>query len=371
LRQGFLILSYPPLPRSHFTSPSSSASRLDLDPQEISPAMASVGGDAKKSLTQWLGEKGFDEEAIRRMSKRCRNLPNLDAGEASGVWDYLLNDVKIEHRKLRYVVTKCPKVLTMSVNEKLIPTVQCLTTLQAKPGEIAQAIIKFPPITFHSVEEKLCPLLAFFQTLAISEKQLAKLLMVNPRLISYSIQAKFSQTVDFLVGLGIDREVMIGKILTKEPYIMGYSIDKRLRPTAEFLKSAVGLQGSYLQRVIMNFPSILSRDVDKTLRPNLVFLQSAGFSKDQIMKLVAGYPPVLIKSIKHCLEPRVKFLVEEMGRDKGEVVDYPQFFHHGLKRSLEYRHKILKQMNSRCSLSEMLDCNQKKFAMKFGLIPVA
>uniref|UniRef100_A0A453RK80 Uncharacterized protein n=1 Tax=Aegilops tauschii subsp. strangulata TaxID=200361 RepID=A0A453RK80_AEGTS len=68
---------------------------------EISPAMASVGGDAKKSLTQWLGEKGFDEEAIRRMSKRCRNLPNLDAGEASGVWDYLLNDVKIEHRKLR------------------------------------------------------------------------------------------------------------------------------------------------------------------------------------------------------------------------------------------------------------------------------
>jgi mTERF domain-containing protein len=68
------------------------------------------------------------------------------------------------------------------------------------------------------------------------------------------------------------------------------------------------------------------------------------------------------------LEPRIKFLVEEMGRDMGEVVDYPQFFRHGLKRSLEYRHKVLKQNNSSCSLSEMLDCNQKKFAMKFGLI---
>jgi mTERF domain-containing protein len=99
-----------------------------------------------------------------------------------------------------------------------------------------------------------------------------------------------------------------------------------------------------------------------------MFLQSAGFSKDQIMSLVAGYPLVLIKSITRCLEPRVKFLVEEMGRDKGEAVDYPQFFRHGLRKSLEYRHKILKKMNSSCSLSEMLDCNQKKFAMKFGLI---
>lgn len=218
------------------------------------------------------------------------------------------------------------------------------------------------------MEEKLCPLLAFFQTLGISEKQLAKLLMVNPRLISYSIEAKFSQTVDFLVGLGIDKEGMIGKILTKEPYIMGYSIDKRLRPTAEFLKSAVGLQGSNLQRVIMSFPDILSRDVNKILWPNLAFLRSCGFSKDQVMALVSGYPPVLIKSIKHCLEPRMKFLVEVMGWDMGKVVDYPQFFRHGLKRSLEYRHKVLKQTNSRCSLSEMLDCNQKKFAMKFGLV---
>ncbi|XP_051203197.1 transcription termination factor MTERF6, chloroplastic/mitochondrial [Lolium perenne] len=329
--------------------------------------MASGGGDAK-SLTQWLREKGFDEETIGRMSKRCKNLPNLDASEASGVWDYLLNDVKIEQRKLRYVVTKCPKVLTVSVDRKLVPTVQCLNTLQAKPGEVAQAIIKFPPILFHSMEQKLCPLLAFFQTLDISEKQLAKLLMVNPRLISYSIEGKFSQTVDFFVSLGIEKEGMIGKILTKEPYILGYSVDKRLRPTAEFLKSVVGLEGTNLQRVIMNFPGILSRDANKTLRPNFMFLQSAGFSKDQIMALVAGYPLVLIKSIKRCLEPRVKFLVEEMGRDRGEAVDYPQFFSHGLRKSLEYRHKILKQMNSRCSLSEMLDCNQKKFAMKFGLI---
>jgi mTERF domain-containing protein, mitochondrial len=210
------------------------------------------GVSSGKSLTQWLRENGFDEEALARMSKRCKSLPSLDAGEASGVWEYLLNGVKMERRKLRHVVAKCPKVLTLSVDGKLVPTVQCLATLQAKPGEVAQAIAKFPQILFHSVEEKLCPLLAFFQTLGVSERQLAKLLMVNPRLISYSIEAKFSQTVDFFVSLGVDKEGMVGKILTKEPYIMGYSVDKRLRPTAEFLKAQVGLQEADLRRVILN-----------------------------------------------------------------------------------------------------------------------
>jgi mTERF domain-containing protein len=55
-----------------------------------------------------------------------------------------------------------------------------------------------------------------------------------------------------------------------------------------------------------------------------------------------------------------------MGRRIDEVTDYPDFFRHGLKKRLELRHKLLKKKNIACSLSEMLDCNQKKFLMKFG-----
>jgi hypothetical protein len=67
-----------------------------------------VSNDSGKSLTQWLRENGFDEETLARMSRRCKNLQSLDAGEALGVWDYLLTSVKIERRKLRHVVAKCP-----------------------------------------------------------------------------------------------------------------------------------------------------------------------------------------------------------------------------------------------------------------------
>ncbi|PPS10426.1 hypothetical protein GOBAR_AA10222 [Gossypium barbadense] len=159
---------------------------------------------------------------------------------------------------------------------------------------------------------------------------------------------------------------MIGKVLAKYPFIMGYNVNKRLRPTTEFLKS-VGLSKTDLQIVTMNFPEVLCRDVDKILRPNFAYLKRSGFEDRQIAALVTGYPPILIKSIKNSLEPRIKFLVEVMGRQIDEVANYPDFFRHGLKKRVELRHRLLKEKDVNCSLSEMLDCNQKKFLLKFGL----
>lgn len=160
---------------------------------------------------------------------------------------------------------------------------------------------------------------------------------------------------------------LTGKILNKDPFIVGYNVEKRLRPTTEFLKS-IGLGEQEIRRVVLNFPEVLSRDVDKILRPNLAFLKRRGFSNGEITLLVSGYPPILIKSVKNSLEPKIKFLVEEMGRQVAEAAEYPQFFGHGLKKSLEFRHKVLKERNMSCSLSEMLGLNQKKFAAKYGLV---
>ncbi|KAL0447701.1 UNVERIFIED_CONTAM: Transcription termination factor MT, chloroplastic/mitochondrial [Sesamum latifolium] len=148
---------------------------------------------------------------------------------------------------------------------------------------------------------------------------------------------------------------------------MGYSVDKRLRPTSEFLRS-LGLTGPQLQRVATTFPEVLCRDANKILRPNAMYLKSCGFDSSQIAALVAGYPPVLIKSVSNSLGPRIKFLEHGMGRKIQEIAEYPDFFRHGLKKRLEARQKLLKQKHIDCSLSEMLDCNQKKFLLKFGLV---
>ncbi|KAG0461729.1 hypothetical protein HPP92_022026 [Vanilla planifolia] len=190
--------------------------------------------------------------------------------------------------------------------------------------------------------------------------------MVNPRLISYSIEAKYTETVGFLASLGLNNGA-IGKILLKNSSIIGYNVEKRLRPTVEFLKS-VGLSQIDLQRVAVKFPEILCRDVGKLLSSNLEFLREVGFTKEQIRLLVVGYPPILVKSTKNSLEPRIRFLKEEMGREIGEVTDYPEFFRHRLKKSLQLRERLLKPKNIYCSLSDMLQCKHNKFLVKFGLV---
>ncbi|CAD5189258.1 unnamed protein product [Musa acuminata subsp. malaccensis] len=211
--------------------------------------------DQKHSIVEFFKEKGFDDESINRLMRRCNRLESTGRGRATESWDYL-GSIGIQKRRLLYVVSKCPKILTMGLNQKLVTTVRCLATLGSKPGEVTSAITKFPHIVSCSVEEKLCPLLAFFHMLGISDKQLGKMLLLNPRLISCSVETKLTQITDFLASIGLNKE--------------------------------------------------------------------------------------------------------------GLIV-YPEFFRHGEKKSLEFRHKLLKQKNVHCSLSEMLSCNRKMFIAKYGL----
>ncbi|KAK6117026.1 hypothetical protein DH2020_049270 [Rehmannia glutinosa] len=332
---------------------------------------SAAAGDMETScqgngIMWFFKDRGFDDKNIHEITRKCKRLEDVNREKASENWEYL-KSIGIQERKLPTIVGKCPKILTLDLHEKLIPMVQCLAALETKSKELASAITKFPHILLHSLEEKLCPLLAFFEALGATEKQIGKMILLNPRIISYSIESKLSQTVNFLASLGLSKDGTIGKVLVKHPFIMGYSVDKRLRPTSEFLKS-LGLNEPQLERVVINFPEVLSRDVDKILRPNVIYLKSCGFDSRQIADVVAGYPPVLIKSVSNSLGPRIRFLREVMGRQIAEVADYPEFFRHGLKRRLELRHKLLKQRNVECSLSEMLDCNQRKFQLKFGLV---
>lgn len=84
--------------------------------------------------------------------------------------------------------------------------------------------------------------------------------------------------------------------------------------------------------------------------------------------MVAGFPPVLIKRIKNSLLPRIRFLVHVMGRNLDEVAEYPEFFQHGLKKRLQFRYRLMayKQEQS-CRLVDIFECNDKKFALRFGL----
>ncbi|GLJ22713.1 hypothetical protein SUGI_0427870 [Cryptomeria japonica] len=196
---------------------------------------------------------------------------------------------------------------------------------------------------------------------------MGRLILVNPRLMSYSIEKKLQPVVEFFLSLGLSKDGGdLGKVLVRSPHIMGYSVEGRLKPTVEFLRK-LGLNKEELRGIAVHFPEMLCRDVEKALKPNVEFLRRSGFGDGQICRIISGFPPVLTKSVKTSLQPKVSFLVDIMRRSIDEVVEYPDFFRHGLKKRIEYRYKQLKQKNVQCSLVDMLSCSHKKFFIKFGI----
>jgi hypothetical protein len=148
--------------------------------------------------------------------------------------------------------------------------------------------------------------------------------------------------------------------------MLGYSIEKRLHPSVKFLQ-ALAIQKETLQKLETLFPQVLCRKADKVFRPVVEHLHNIGFSSQQVATIAAGYPPVLIISIHHLLQPKLDFLVKVMSCPSDDAVDYPAFFGSSLHRTIKPRYRKLQLHADSCSLSDMLDYNYTEFSRCFPL----
>ncbi|EFJ33810.1 hypothetical protein SELMODRAFT_83040 [Selaginella moellendorffii] len=332
---------------------------------------ACSGSAAASALAQFLRSKGVREECIDRMVDRCNSSgrfpgsvdsPSATADVMQPTWSYL-ESIVVPKRKVTSVVARCPPLLMMPLEERLKPMVMFLQTMGLKREDIAKTINRYPSIFMHSVEEKLCPLLAFLEGAAgVRPERIGKLLVLCPRLLSYSIDQKLRPMVDFLCGLGVEPGHELGKLVCSYPNIFGYSIENRLQVTVEYLRQ-LGLSKNDLKKIIVCYPHIICR-AEKALEPAVNYLLTAGLSAGQITTLVAGFPPILVKSVKRSIQPKVEFLMRDMGRGLEEAVEFPAYFGHSLNRKIGPRHKKLKDQGA-IPLHAMLNCNKKKFTSKF------
>ena len=307
----------------------------------------------------FLREKQFTEESIHKIIHRCARLKEEGAEmRARENWRILCDTVGIPQRKLPSIASKCPHLLAISnLHQKL----HCLAAgLGAEPKEVAAAITRFPRLLLCSLEEKICPLLAFLETIGVPRPRLSKVLLACPRLISYSIHSKLPLTISFFRDeIGVDTNSM-GMLVIKCPYVFGYSIESRIRPTVLYLRS-LGLANPHIVEIATRFPHVLCRP-ENALRPKVDYLRlTLGLNPSQVMSLIRGYPPILLASISNSLQPKLDFLVHTMGKSMEDVVQYPAFFAHSLSRSIRPRHrKFLIEDGIPCTLEKIFSLNHSK-----------
>lgn len=313
---------------------------------------------------------GLDDEQINRAFLRCPRLETAVSEEnMKSVLDFLatFGIISKKRGKLAKVLTACPQLLAYSVTEKLQPATLFLQGLGINPDQISYLIIRFPSILTRNMEEKLCPLLSFLQGLGLKEENLPQLIISSPRILSYSLERKLIPAVEYLQTLGLKLQ-QIGKAVSHYPQLLGYSIDKRLRPSVKYLKE-LGLGDADVAFIAEKYPHIIGRNAAVVFSPRVNFLRSHGFDEKQVAAVVSRFPPVLIKSITRRLQPSIEFLEGPMERSVQDVVQFPLFFGKSLRRTIEPRHRALKQ-NAIVpdSLSEMLDHWNKGFALRYGIM---
>lgn len=90
-----------------------------------------------------------------------------------------------------------------------------------------------------------------------------------------------------------------------------------------------------------------------------------GLSKRDIAFMVRTFSPLFGYSIEEVLKPKIEFLVYTMGRPVKDVVGYPRYFSYSLEKRIMPRFWVLKGMNTKFSLKDMLGKNDEEFAAEY------
>lgn len=77
--------------------------------------------------------------------------------------------------------------------------------------------------------------------------------------------------------------------------------------------------------------------------------------------MVRMFPQLFCYSIKENLQPKIEFLVSEMGRDLRELKEFPHYFSFSLENRIKRRHQACKENGVFLSLPALLRPSDEQF----------
>ena len=150
----------------------------------------------------------------------------------------------------------------------------------------------------------LAPRVAYFKNeLLIPEPEIPKMLERNPAVLTFSVENQIKPRVDFLKGLGISHEGVV-KMIVRHPHLLQYSF--------EGLEEHIG------------------------------FLSSIGMNEEDVVHTVTRLSQLFSLSVKNSLEPKFKYLTDELGGDHHTCVKFPAYFSLSLDQRIKPRHEYLR-----------------------------
>ncbi|KAH7543737.1 hypothetical protein ACOSP7_031556 [Xanthoceras sorbifolium] len=258
------------------------------------------------------------------------------------------------------LIVRRPTILNYNLEAQLIPRIGFLKELSGNDlvgtGTVLQ---KYPRILSYSVNHVTNHVEVLRSFAGLSNKEIFKILLIAPGVITTSRERKLLPRLDFLKQCSMDSKDIF-KFLTKSPQFLSLSFDNiqlklvflvkmgyryRTKELAIALGAATRTSYENMQKVIGLFLSY---------RLSLTDIHTMSKKHPQILQY--GYSP---------LKEKMEYLIEEMGREAGELLAFPAFAGYKLDDRIKHRFEVRrKTLGDGMSINKLLSVSAERFSAR-------
>ncbi|KAG0563487.1 hypothetical protein KC19_8G035100 [Ceratodon purpureus] len=273
-----------------------------------------------------------------------------------------LKKVGVRAMDLGRMIVRYPWLLSRTTQNNVDEIVEFLLSVKVLTRDVDRSITGCPQLLGCSSGRTLQPMVERMNMLGVKSKRLGYVIAASPQLLVRSTN-EFNEVVDFLLKIGV-QETDLGGMLKRQPGMFASDVETVLEPKVQFLRD-LGMREDVLHRVLRFYPELLTMRIEESLRPRVKFFQDLRFHNEAICSMICRFPPLLSYNPEPVLKPKLDFLVNSMGRDIFEVVEYPRYFSYSLEKKIKPRARVITRFKIKCTLTEMLALNDDQFSAKY------
>lgn len=303
----------------------------------------------------------------------------LDRGVPSEKIGYVLNHVKLAKavclrpieeidRTITFfipyggidLIVRRPEILNYNLESQLIPRIGFLLDLSGGDKDATGNVVRRLPMILSYSVEHLEGHVEFLRSFAgLNNQEIFKIFLVFPSVVSASKERKLRPRIEFLKQCGLDSNDIF-KFLIKAPLFLGLSFDN-LNYKLVFL---VKIGYKYRTRDMAMAMGSVTRTSCENLRKVIWLFLSYGLSYSDIVSMSTKHPQIL--QYNHSsLEEKMEYLIEDMGREVGELLAFPAFLGYKLDERIKVRYEAKKKITGEgMSINKLLTVSTKRFLTK-------
>lgn len=259
------------------------------------------------------------------------------------------------------LILRRPAVLNYDLETQLIPRIGFLLELSGGNEAATTTILhKFPFVLAYTVDH-LKDHVEFLNSYAgLSYEEIFRIVLVYPGLFSTSKKRKLHPRIDFLKQCGLSSHDIF-RFLIKAPLFLSLSFEENLANKLVFL---VKIGYEHRTKELAMAMGAVTRCSCKNLQEVIGVFLNYGLTCEDILDMSKKHPQVLQYN-HESLEEKLNYLIEEMGREVGELLSFPAFLGYKLDGRIKHRYEEKrKTLGEGMSINKLLSVSVATFSTK-------